>query len=121
MKNLHWLAMLFLGAVITSVMLTGCSMTRGYIGHSMQTEVQLSEANFDVVRSVTGQAQADYFFGIGPSEQDLLGQAKRDMVTKADLKGSEALINVTTDIKNSWFLFWRGRTAYVSAEVVRFK
>ena len=103
------------------VMAAGCSMTGGSIGHSIQTEVQLGQANFDVIKSVTGEAQADYYFWIGPSQQDLLSQAKRDMIAKADLKGSQALINVTTDIKRSGFLIWSQNKAYVSAEVVQFK
>ena len=102
-------------------MATGCSMTNGYLDHSIQTEVQLGQANFDVVKSVTGEAQAEYYFGIGPSQQDLFAQAKRNMIAKAGLKGSQALINVTTDIKVSGFLFWCQKKVYVSAEVVQFK
>jgi hypothetical protein len=100
---------------------TGCSMTSGVIGHEILTEVQLNQANFDVIKSVTGQAQADYFFGIGPSDQDILGQAKRAMLLQAQLKGSQAIVNVTTDIQNTGFFFWRQKKAYVSAEIVQFK
>jgi len=113
--------MVLLSVLAIGIMATGCSTTGGYIGHSIQTEVQLGQANFDVVKSVTGEAQADYYFGIGPSQQDLLAQAKRDMIAKAGLKGSQAVVNVTTDIKRSGFLFWLQKKAYVSAEVVQFK
>lgn len=109
-----------LGLVMLIAMLTGCSLTNGYVGHSIMTEVQLNQANFDVIKSVTGEAQANYFLGIGPSEQDLYGRAKRDMLNKAQLKGSQAMINVTTDTKLSGFIFWRQQKVYVSGEVIQF-
>ncbi|RJP47603.1 MAG: hypothetical protein C4548_00710 [Desulfobacteraceae bacterium] len=37
------------------------------------------------------------------------------------LKGPQALVNVTTDIKYSGFFFWRQKKVYVSADVVQFK
>jgi len=111
-----------LGLVMCVVtLLTGCSMTGGYIGHYISTDVQLNQANFTVVKSVTGEATANYFLGIGPSKQDLIGQAKRDMINNAQLKGSQALINVTTDAKlTGVVLFWRQQKVTVSAEVVQF-
>ena len=120
MKQLYKSLMVLIVLVI-GIMATGCSTTGGYIGHSIQTEVQLSQANFDVIKSVTGEAQADYYFGIGPTNQNLLAQAKRNMNAKAGLKGSQAFINVTTDITRRSFLFWREKKAVVSAEVVQFK
>lgn len=121
MNNVRKLFVVMLSIFSIGVMLTGCSSTGGYIGHSIQTEVQLSQANFDVIKSVTGEAKADYFFGIGSPQQDLLAQAKQDMIGKANLKGSQALVNVTTDTKISGFFFWFQKTAYVSAEIVQFK
>jgi hypothetical protein len=108
-------------AMLLAGFVSGCSMTRGNIGHSITTDVQLSEANFKVLGSVTGEAQADYILGIGPTDQDLLSQAKRDMLSRADLVGgAKAIINVTTDIKHSGFIIWRQKKAYVSAEVIEF-
>lgn len=108
-------------ATLLAGFVSGCSMTRGNIGHSIITDVQLSEANFKVLGSVTGEASANYILGIGPSDQDLLSQAKRDMLSRADLVGgAKAIINVTTDIKFNGFILWRQRTAYVSAEVIEF-
>ena len=121
MKNIFNLFLIILSIFSISVMTTGCSISDGYINHSIQTEVQLSQANFDVIKSVTGESSASYFFGIGPSEQNLFAQAKGDMIGKANLKGSQALINVTTDIKHTGFIFFRAKTAYVSAEIVQFK
>ncbi len=108
-------------ATLLTGFVSGCSMTRGNIGHSITTDVQLSEANFKVLGSVSGEASADYIFGIGPSDQNLLSQAKRDMLSRADLVGgAKAIVNVTTDVKHTGFILWRQRKAYVSAEVIEF-
>jgi len=99
----------------------GCTYyTDGYLGHQIATEVQLNQANFRTVKSVTGSAAADYIFGIGASDHDLIGRAKRDMLTSAELSGAQAIVNVTTDITEKGFLFWRQKKAYVSADVVEF-
>jgi hypothetical protein len=121
LKNQQKLFSAVLLMLAITILGAGCSMTSGIIGHEILTEVQLNQANFDVIKSVTGQAQADYFFGIGPSEQDLLGQAKRAMLLRAQLKGPQALVNLTTDFQNTGFFFWRQKKAYVAAEIVQFK
>jgi hypothetical protein len=110
-----------LGIFLIGIIMTGCSASSGHLGHSITTEVQLNQANFDVIGSVTGEASANYFLGFGPLQQNIIGQAKRDMINKAKLKGSQALINVTTDTKMTWFILWRQQKYYVSAEIVQFK
>ena len=59
---------------------TGCSMTNGYMGHGTQTQVQLNKANFNVIKSVEGEATSNHFLGIGPTDQNLIAQAKRNML-----------------------------------------
>jgi len=100
---------------------TGCSMTRGYMGHEVQTQVQLNQANFNIVKSVEGEATASYFLGIGFSEENLIARAKKDMLKKANLHGSQALVNITTDRKGSWYFLGRSETIYISADIVEFK
>ncbi|MFP4531641.1 MAG: DUF6567 family protein [Desulfobacterales bacterium] len=108
--------------LIGCFLFTGCSTTHGNIGHSIVTSVQLSQANYTVLKTVSGSAKADYAFGIGPSEQDLRAQAKREMISKADLVGKpRALANVTTDVKRSCFLIWRQIKVDVTGEVIEFK
>jgi hypothetical protein len=106
----------------TTLTITGCSMTGGYLGHSIQTEVQLSKKNFKVIKSVTGEAKATYFLGVfGPSKANLVDQARRDMIEKAGLVGtSSAVINITTDIKKEWNPIFNAFTVYVSGEVIEF-
>ncbi|HIC12951.1 MAG TPA: hypothetical protein EYO75_06230 [Sulfurimonas sp.] len=100
---------------------TGCSVTNGSMGHVAQTQVQLSKANFDIVKSVEGEASASYFLGIGLSKENLVARAKKDMLKKANLHGSQALVNITTDSKGTFYPFFRKKTIYISADVVEFK
>jgi len=109
-------------SLLAILLISGCSTTAGFVGHSINTEVQLSQKNFKVIASVTGEASASYILGLfGPSKQNLLDQARRDMIKKAKLVGtSNAVINVTTDIQVYWNPFMVEKTAYVSAEVIQF-
>ena len=100
---------------------SGCSSTSGYMGHGVQTQVQLNKANFNVIKSVEGEATSNYFLGIGPTDQNLIAQAKRNMLKKANLNGSQAFANITTDVKSSWFLIWRQKKVYMSANIIEFK
>ena len=59
------------------------------------TNVELSHANYRVVKNVEGFASASYVFGIGGlSQKATRDNAVADMTRKADLKGSQALVNV---------------------------
>jgi len=99
---------------------SGCTYyCDGYLGQ-VTTDVQLSQSNFHIVKSVAGSATADYWFGIGPSKQDLVGRARRDMLANAGLTGAQAVVYLTTDVQAKGFLFWRQKMVYVSAEVVEF-
>tara|TARA_B100000315_G_C14540641_1_gene570702 strand:- start:39 stop:341 length:303 start_codon:yes stop_codon:yes gene_type:complete len=90
-------------SVILSVLfLSGCGSTMGYIGHSIDTKVVLSQANFKVIGSAQGATTAMYILGIGPSNAELYRKARNELVRNAKLTDgnkSRALINVTTDIK----------------------
>ena len=100
----------------------GCSTGSGNIGHSIDTQVNLSEANYTVINSVSGEATARNFIGISLTSSNLHTKAQRRMVESADLEGhSRALINVTTDVERSVGLFLTRRTVYVRADVIEFK
>ena len=107
----------------TATTIMGCSVSVGNIGHGIKTEVHLGRNNFEVIKSVTGEATAQYLFGVfGPSKGNILDQARRDLVEKAKLVGtSNALINVTTDMRTELDFPFVNKTAYVSGEVIRFK
>lgn len=101
---------------------SGCTVHGGNIRHAVVTNVELSGNNFKVLDSVTGKASVDYIVGIGPKEQNLFEQARKNMVANANLVGSsKAIINVTTDVKyTSVLLLWTRKTVYISGDVIEF-
>jgi len=94
---------------------SGCTVHGGNIRHAVVTNVK-------VLDSVTGKASVDYIVGIGPKEQNLFEQARKNMVANANLVGSsKAIINVTTDVKyTSVLLLWTRKTVYISGDVIEF-
>ncbi len=103
---------------------------QGYLGHSTNTQVVLSEANYRIINTVKGQATATYILGIGPFNDRLYSRAKNNMIKNANLAGggnkSRALINITTDEQIRYFLLiyfplWVSKTVYVTADVIEFK
>ena len=104
-------------------------MPQGYLGHSTNTQVILSEANYKIINSVRGDATATFILGVGPSNNRLYSRAKKDMLENANLAGggnkSRALINIATDeqIRFVWFYipFWFSKTVYITADVIEFK
>lgn len=60
-----------------------------------QTQVVLDKANFKIIGRAEGVASATYILGIGGlSEDSLKGNAVDDMYRTANLKGSQAIINI---------------------------
>lgn len=112
---------LYIISLFIFLFFAGCSVSTGSIDHGIMTQVQLKEANYEVLGSVTGEASTHYILGINLRGQDLFGRAKRDMVNNAELQGPQAFINVTTDVRDSEFIIWRRKTVFVSAEVIEFK
>ena len=78
-------------------LLCGCSahMYNAMNFNVTQTQVVLDKANFNVIGTVDGVATATYILGIGGlSEESLKGNAIADMYKRANLKGSQTIINV---------------------------
>lgn len=86
-------------AIVSAAVLTGCvgvhSSMPSFIDNS--PSVSLKQNNFHVVKHVQASASATYILGIGGLSRKALRQnAVADMMTKAELVGSQAVINVTT-------------------------
>ena len=86
-------------AIVSAAVLTGCvgvhSSMPSFIDNS--PSVSLKQNNFHVVKHVQASASATYILGIGGLSHKALRQnAVADMMTKAELVGSQAVINVTT-------------------------
>ena len=104
-------------------------MPTGYVGHSTNTQVILSEANYKIINTVRGKATAHFILGVGPLNNRLYSRARANMLENANLSGggnkSRALINITTDeqIRFVWFYFpfWFSKTVYITADIIEFK
>ena len=108
-----------------AIFLFSCKTTTiytGQIGQGTQTEVSLSESNFNVLGSFTGTSSAKKLTISVKNKSGIISAAKADLLANAkaegvELKGSRALINITTDIiQNSNRI-----TCTMSAEIIEFK
>lgn len=90
-----------------TLMLTSCSVSRQATDNRnvTQTEVVLAKKNYKVIGMVEGESAQNYWFGIsGLSKKSLGESAMSDMYKKANLKGSQAIINVNVSYKNKFIL-----------------
>lgn len=113
-----------LGLLIVLFIATGCGINTTVLGNlnTTQTVVELGEDNFEIIDRVQGEASVRYFFGFGGlKEKALNDMAMADLLEKADLKGSRALINVTTERHVEWKFLVSRATVTVSAHVIEFK
>lgn len=86
-------------AIGSAVLLTSCvglhSLSSSDIANA--PGVSLSQNNFHVVKHVSSTAKTKYICGIGGFSQKALKQnAVADMITKANLVGSQTIVNITT-------------------------
>jgi hypothetical protein len=75
----------------------------GNYGQVNQTQVVLSNANFNVLGSFTGTAIAKKSVTTIKNKEGLISLAKKDLLANArnagvELKGSRTLMNITTDV-----------------------
>ena len=87
----------FVAIFAVAMMLTGCGFTSNLSSNVnvVETSVVLSEANFNVVRNVSAEVASTYVFGIGGiGKKALKDVAVAELTEKANLVGSQALINV---------------------------
>ncbi len=120
MKKLFIVAALFLGVLLVSS--CGASSDLTFNQNQLQTNVVLSQNNFTVVKTVTGEASASYVFGIGGRKQaEAKTSAMNQMIQNADLTGSQAIVNATISFHEQTVLgIWFKVTAYAVGTVVEF-
>ena len=89
-------------AAAAILLLAGCGISQNLTTNANlnQTNVVLSQKNFHVVKTVQAESSATYVFGIGGlSKKSLYNNVVAELTKKANLTGSQALVNVT--VKNS--------------------
>ncbi|MBO4570632.1 MAG: hypothetical protein J5699_01740 [Bacteroidales bacterium] len=91
--------------------------------NQIQTSVVLSQNNFNVIRTVSGEASAEYIFGIGGRAQVMArNAATANMIKNAGLVGSQAIANTNIVYYEETVLgIWTRVTAYATGTVVEFK
>lgn len=78
---------------------SSCGVSDMISNNVTQTQVVLSEDNFEVVGQAYGEASTTYIFGIGGlSKETLRNNAINEMSKNARLKGSQTLTNITTQM-----------------------
>ena len=110
-------------AVAAALLLVGCGISQNLTSNANlnQTNVVLSQKNFHVVKNVEATASATYVFGIGGlSKKALYNNAVAELTKKADLKGSQALVNVTVKNSGKVILFFGKVTYHAEATVIEF-
>lgn len=114
----------FVAVVLFATMLTGCGAS-SYLTSNVNnntTNVVLQEDNFHVVKTVEAKVSQTYILGIGGlSPKALKSNAVAELTEKANLSGSQALINVTVkeDIQ-AVYVFWFKRTVRATGTVIEF-
>ena len=102
---------------------TSCGISRQATDNRnvTQTEVVLSRNNYKVVGIVNGEAKQNYWFGIGGLSKKSLGEsAMSEMYKNANLKGSQAIINVNVSYKNKYILIHNQSKAIATGTVIEF-
>jgi hypothetical protein len=86
------------------------------------TQVSLTRNNFRFVEKVKGSADVSYVFVFGGSKKkQLYNNAYANMLEKANLSGSKALVNIVTEEHVGGVPpFYYTRTVTVSASVIEF-
>lgn len=103
---------------------TGCIGAAATIsGNRTQTQVVLSEGNFEVVGQAYGEATATYICGIGGlSKKALYNNAINEMSKNANLTGPQTLTNTTVHFSVAmWTPFYVKTTCSATANIVEFK
>lgn len=110
-------------AVAAVLLLASCGVSQNLTTNVnlSQTNVVLSQKNFHVVKNVEATASSTYVFGIGGlSRKALYNNAVAELTKKADLKGSQALVNVTVKNSGKLILFFGKVTCHAEATVIEF-
>jgi hypothetical protein len=110
-------------AVAAVLLLAGCGVSQNLTTNANlnQTNVVLSQKNFHVVKNVQAEVTATYVFGIGGmSKKALYNNAVADLTKKANLTGSQALVNVTVKNSAKSVLFYTQMTCHAEATVIEF-
>ena len=110
-------------AVAAVLLLASCGISQNLTTNANlnQTNVVLAQKNFHVVKQVEAEVSGTYLFGIGSlSRKALQDNAVAELTKKANLTGSQALVNVTVKNSGKLILFYTKLTCRAEATVIEF-
>ena len=110
-------------AVAAILLLASCGITQNLTDNlnMNQTSVVLSQKNFHVVKTVSAKVSSTYVFGIGGiGKKSLKNNAVADLAKQADLKGAQALVNITVKNSTKTVLFVTKTTFHAEGTVIEF-
>lgn len=114
---------LLICAAVMTLMLSSCGLTQNATSNlnQVQTSVVLDEANYKIVGTVTAECEQVYILGFGGLSQSSLKEAAvSEMYKKANLKGSQAIINPNVFYRTESYIFWAKTRAIATGTVVEF-
>lgn len=99
-------------AIATMGLMTGCGLTTNLTENRnvVQTNIDLGQKNYRIIGTVEGSAQAAYILGIGGlSSKAVQANSHAEMIKNANLTGSQAIINTSTENKQRGFapFYWK--------------
>jgi hypothetical protein len=110
--------------IIIIPFLTSCGVGTALVINQNQntTQVHLGSANYSIVGNAVGSSEVEYIMLIGGlNKKQLYQNAYSDMVSKANLSGSKALINIITEEHVGGVPpFYVKRKITVSASIIEF-
>lgn len=111
-------------SVIFTMMLSSCGFTHhaAYNENQNQTSVVLSQANYNVVGTVTGECCQFYVLGFGGlSKKSMEQSALGEMYQNANLKGSQAIINTNVFFRVESYVVCSKVKAIATGTVIEFE
>ena len=110
--------------IVSLAFFYSCGVSGAYVYNENQnsTQVHLAGNNYHVIDQISGDSEVSYvlIFG-GLNKKKLYENAYSDMIKKADLSGSKALVNIVTEEHVGGVPpFYYTRTITVSAHVIEF-
>lgn len=115
---------IFIILIGLTLLFSSCAIHHGLTTNANlhTTEVVLSEKNFKVLKSVQGESEAMYVFGLGGLRKEaLIAEARANMLSGSDIVGgSKAIINETVEIKITSFVIVTLYKVTVSGHVIEF-
>ncbi|HJF70524.1 MAG TPA: hypothetical protein K8V05_07185 [Butyricimonas virosa] len=121
MKTFKSLCVIVLSAITLASCGLGSDLTSNK--NSLQTNVVLTQNNYKIVKTITGEATATYILGIGGlSSKALKENAVANMVKEAKLDGRcQAIVNTQVSVKNAIVTpFYVKKIVTATAQVIEF-